>query len=85
MNDGLLVIETGEFSERWHLAPKREDWPQYLGMSPTIFPHWNMQGRMILPLAHSKDVIGPQKSLDALNDGAYGPIRKHCYVLELQK
>ena len=30
-------------------------------------------------MAHSKNVIGPQKSLDALSDEAYEPIRMHRY------
>ena len=30
-------------------------------------------------MAHSKDVIGPQKSLDALSDEAYEPIRMPSY------
>ena len=83
MNDGLQVmdsdlhvIETGEVSESWHLVPKREDWPQYLGMSPTNFPYWNVRGCMISPWARAEDVIGPQKALDALSDETYEPIRK---------
>ena len=86
MNDGLQVmdsdihvIETGELYERWFLGPEREDRPQYLGMSPTNFTHWNVRGRMILRRARAKVVIGPQKSLDALSDETYEPIRNHGY------
>ena len=37
MNDGLQVMDgdlhankTGEVSQRWHIGPEREGWPQHL-------------------------------------------------------
>ena len=79
MVSDLHIIETGEISERWYFDPERGGRPQFLKTSLAIFSHWNVRVCLIRPLAHSKDVIGPQKSLNALNDGAYGPIRKHGY------
>ena len=79
MDSDIHVIETGEVYERWFLGPEREGRPQYLGMSPTNFPHWNVRDCMILPWARAEDVIEPQKALDALSDETYEPIRKRGY------
>jgi len=79
MDSDVHVIETGEVYERWFSGPERDARPQYLGLSPTNFPHWNVRGRLIPPWARADDVIGPQKALDALSDEIYAPIRERGY------
>ncbi len=49
MDSDLHVIETDAVYERYLDARYRDTGPRYLGWSPTNFPHWEVQGRMIPP------------------------------------
>ena len=60
MDCDLHVIEGGEVYDKFFTGPHRTAKPKYLGWSPTNFPHWDVQGRMIPPWAHDANVIGPQ-------------------------
>ncbi len=79
MDCDLHVIEGGEVYEKYFAGPHRAAMPEYLGWSPTNFPHWDVQGRMIPPWARDADVIGPQQALDAPSEARYAPIRERGY------
>jgi predicted TIM-barrel fold metal-dependent hydrolase len=79
IDSDLHVIETGEVYENYLDAKYRDKMPRYLGWSPTNFPHWEVQGRMIPPWARSEDVVGPQKYLDAPTEHMYKPVRERGY------
>ncbi len=75
----LHVIEGAAVYERYLDPRYRERMPRYLGLSPTNFPHWEVEGRMIPPWATSDAVVGPQKALDAPGEDVYAPIRARGY------
>lgn len=79
MDCDLHVIEMGDVYEDHFTGPERDRRPRYLGWSPTNFPHWDVQGRMIPPWAVDPEVIGPQEFLDTPTDALYRPVRERGY------
>jgi uncharacterized protein len=79
IDSDLHVIEMGDVYEKYLNDKYRDKMPRYLGWSPTNFPHWDVQGQMIPPWALSKEVIGPQRSLDAPTEHLYQPLRARGY------
>ncbi len=79
IDSDLHVIETGDVYEKYLDERYRDKTPRYLGWSPTNFPHWDVQGRMIPPWARSPDVVGPQQYLDAPREQLYKPVRERGY------
>lgn len=79
MDSDLHVIEDGQVYERFMPQEWRERAPKYLGLSPTRFPHWEVEGRLIPPWARSPEVYGPQAALDAPTESLYAPIRERGY------
>ena len=79
IDSDLHVIETGEIYEKYLDEKYHAKKPQYLGLSPTNFPHWDVQGQMIPPWALSPDVIGPQQYLDAPTEHLYKSVREKGY------
>ena len=86
MKEGLRVFDSDmhviEGAEVYAACPDpryRADMPEYLGWSPTNFPHWNVRGTIIPPWAQADDVAGPQASLDAPREGVYRAIRERGY------
>lgn len=79
MDSDLHVIETGEVFEKYIDEKYRDKMPRYLGLSPTNFPHWDVQGQMIPPWAQSEDVVKAQKFLDAPTEHLYKPVRDRKY------
>ena len=63
IDSDLHVIETGDVYEKYLDEKYRDKKPKYLGLSPTNFPHWKVQGQMIPPWAVSADVVKAQKFL----------------------
>ena len=79
MDSDLHVIETGEVYEKYIDEKYRDKMPHYLGLSPTNFPHWDVQGQMIPPWAQSEDVVKAQKFLDAPTEHLYKSVRDRKY------
>jgi predicted TIM-barrel fold metal-dependent hydrolase len=79
IDSDLHVIEGSDVYDKYLADRYRDKMPRYLGWSPTNFPHWDVQGQMIPPWALSKEVIGPQQSLDAPTEHLYQPIRARGY------
>lgn len=79
IDSDLHVIESGEVYKNYLDEKYRDKMPRYLGLSPTNFPHWDVQGQMIPPWALAKEVIGPQQFLDARNEHLYKPVREQGY------
>jgi len=79
IDSDLHVIENGEVYDTYLADAYRDKMPQYLGWSPTNFPHWDVQGQIIPPWARSEDVIGPQQFLDAPTEHLYKPVRERNY------
>jgi uncharacterized protein len=79
IDSDLHVIETGEVYEKYLDEKYRDKMPQYLGWSPTNFPHWDVQGQMIPPWAQAQEVIGPQQFLDAPTEHLYKSVRERKY------
>jgi uncharacterized protein len=79
IDSDLHVIEGGDVYDKYLNDKYRDKMPRYLGWSPTNFPHWDVQGQMIPPWALSKEVIGPQQSLDAPTEHLYQLIRARGY------
>ena len=57
MDSDLHVIETGALYENYMPEEFFDQRPEYLGWSPTNFPHWRVQGELIPPWALSDEVI----------------------------
>jgi len=79
MDCDLHVIEMADVYEKYFQGPDRARRPKCLGWSPTNFPHWDVEGRLIPPWALDEAVIGPQKFLDAPVEETYKPIRDKGY------
>lgn len=76
MDSDLHVIETGEVYEKYIDEKYRDKMPRYLGLSPTRFPHWDVQGTMIPPWAMSQDVVKAQAYLDKPTEHIYESVRQ---------
>lgn len=79
IDSDLHVIEMGDVYEKYLDDRYRDKMPRYLGWSPTNFPHWDVQGRLIPPWARAEEVIGPQRYLDASTEHLYSPVRARAY------
>ncbi len=79
MDSDLHVIELGDVYEGYLEDRYRDRMPKYLGWSPTNFPHWEVEGRIIPPWAASDEVAGVQEFLDAPTEGVYRPVRERGY------
>jgi uncharacterized protein len=79
IDSDLHVIETGDVYEKYLDEKYRDKKPKYLGLSPTNFPHWDVQGQMIPPWAVSADVVKAQKFLDKPTEHMYKDVRKRGY------
>ncbi len=79
IDSDLHVIEMGDVYEKHLDEQYRDKMPRYLGWSPTNFPHWDVQGRLIPPWARAEEVIGPQRYLDAPTEHLYSPVRARAY------
>src|SRR5580765_6845744 len=79
IDSDLHVIETGDIYEKYLDEKYRDKKPKYLGLSPTNFPHWEVQGQMIPPWAVSADVVKAQKFLDKPTEHMYKSVRKRGY------
>jgi predicted TIM-barrel fold metal-dependent hydrolase len=79
IDSDLHVIETGDIYEKYLDDKYRDKMPKYLGLSPTKFPHWDVQGQMIPPWALSADVVKAQEFLDAPREHMYKPVREKGY------
>ena len=75
MDSDLHVIETGALYENYMPEEFFDQRPEYLGWSPTNFPHWRVQGELIPPWALSDEVIKAQRFLDAPTEELYTPIK----------
>lgn len=76
MDSDLHVIENGEVYEKYLDEKYRDKMPRYLGLSPTRFPHWDVQGTMIPPWATSQDVVKAQAYLDKPTEHIYQAVRE---------
>ena len=76
MDSDLHVIENGEVYEKYLDEKYRDKIPRYLGLSPTRFPHWDVQGTMIPPWATSQDVVRAQAYLDKPTEHIYQAVRE---------
>ena len=76
MDSDLHVIENGEVYEKYLDEKYRDKMPRYLGLSPTRFPHWDVQGTMIPPWATSQDVVRAQAYLDKPTEHIYRAVRE---------
>ena len=76
MDSDLHVIENGEVYEKYLDEKYRDKIPRYLGLSPTRFPHWDVQGTMIPPWAMSQDVVKAQAYLDKPTEHIYQAVRE---------
>ena len=79
MDSDLHVIESGDIYEKYMPPEQFTDRPEYLGWSPTNFPHWKVQDQIIPPWALSPEVASVQKFLDAPTEELYKPIRERGY------
>ena len=79
IDSDLHVIEMGDVYEKYLDDKYRDKMPQYLGWSPTNFPHWDVQGQLIPPWAKSQEVVKVQKYLDAPTEEMYKPTREKGY------
>lgn len=79
IDSDLHVIETGDVYAKYLAEPYRDRMPEYLGISPANFPHWNVQGRIIPPWALSEEVFGPQAFLDKPTEDIYAEARATEY------
>ena len=79
IDSDLHVIETGDIYEKYLDDKYRDKMPKYLGLSPTNFPHWDVQGQMIPPWARSEDVVKAQQFLDAPTEHMYKSVREKGY------
>ena len=82
MDSDLHVIETGALYENYMPEEFFDQRPEYLGWSPTNFPHWRVQGELIPPWALSDEVIKAQRFLDAPTEELYTPIKNRGYDAE---
>ncbi|MBL27558.1 MAG: hypothetical protein CMM50_08435 [Rhodospirillaceae bacterium] len=79
IDSDLHVIEDGTVYETY-LAPEfRNRMPEFLGIGPTNFPHWRVEGQVIPPWAAAEEVVGPQKFMDSPTEDIYAPIRARGY------
>ena len=76
MDSDLHVIENGEVYEKYLDDRYRDKMPRYLGLSPTRFPHWDVQGTMIPPWATAQDVVKAQAYLDEPTEHIYRTVRE---------
>ena len=76
MDSDLHVIENGEVYEKYLDEKYRDKMPRYLGLSPTRFPHWDVQGTMIPPWATAQDVVKAQAYLDEPTEHIYRTVRE---------
>ena len=76
MDSDLHVIENGEVYEKYLDDRYRDKMPRYLGLSPTRFPHWDVQGTMIPPWATARDVVKAQAYLDEPTEHIYRTVRE---------
>ena len=76
MDSDLHVIENGEVYEKYLDDRYRDKMPRYLGLSPTRFPHWDVQGTMIPPWATAQDVVKAQAYLDEPTEHIYRIVRE---------
>lgn len=79
IDSDLHVIEMGDVYENYLDDKYRNKMPKYLGLSPTNFPHWDVQGQLIPPWAQSADVVKAQQFLDAPTEHMYKPVREKGY------
>jgi predicted TIM-barrel fold metal-dependent hydrolase len=79
IDSDLHVIEMGDVYEKYLDDKYRDKMPQYLGWSPTNFPHWEVQGQLIPPWAKSPDVVKAQQYLDAPTEEMYKSVREKGY------
>lgn len=79
IDSDLHVIEMGDVYENYLEDKYRDKMPKYLGLSPTNFPHWDVQGQLIPPWAQSADVVKAQQFLDAPTEHLYKPVRDKGY------
>jgi uncharacterized protein len=79
IDSDLHVIEMGDVYEQYLDDKYRDKMPKYLGLSPTNFPHWDVQGQLIPPWAQSADVVKAQQFLDAPTEHMYKPVREKGY------
>jgi predicted TIM-barrel fold metal-dependent hydrolase len=79
IDSDLHVIEMGDVYEKYLDDKYRDKMPKYLGLSPTNFPHWDVQGQLIPPWAQSADVVKAQQFLDAPTEHLYKPVRDKGY------
>jgi uncharacterized protein len=79
MDSDLHVIEDAHVYARHMPEAFRERAPRHLGLSPTNFPHWEVEGRLIPPWARDPQVVGAQAALDARNAALYAPVRERGY------
>ena len=82
MDSDLHAIETGALYENYMPEEFFDQRPEYLGWSPTNFPHWRVQGELIPPWALSDEVIKAQRFLDAPTEKLYTPIKNRGYDAE---
>ena len=78
IDSDLHVIEGGEVFGRY-LDEGYRGRIEYMGLAPTNFPWWKVEGRPIPPWAVSEEVAGPQRYLDAPTEAIYGELRQRGF------
>lgn len=79
MDSDLHIIENGDVYEKYIEDKYRDKMPRYLGLSPTNFPHWDVQGQMIPPWAQTSEVIKAQEFLDKPTEHIYKSVKDRKY------
>jgi predicted TIM-barrel fold metal-dependent hydrolase len=79
IDSDLHVIEMDDIYGKYIDDKYRDKMPKYLGLSPTNFPHWDVQGQLIPPWAKSADVVRAQQFLDAPTEHMYKSVRERGY------
>ncbi|HLQ33623.1 MAG TPA: hypothetical protein VK457_13125, partial [Chloroflexota bacterium] len=82
MDSDLHVIESGDVYERYLDDKFRDRAPKYMGLGPTNFPWWIVEGQHIPPWATSEPVASAQRYLDAPTEDVYRDIRQRGYTAE---
>jgi predicted TIM-barrel fold metal-dependent hydrolase len=82
MDSDLHVIESGDVYERYLDDEFRDRAPKYMGLGPTNFPWWIVEGQHIPPWATSEPVASAQRYLDAPTEDVYRDIRQRGYTAE---
>ena len=80
LDSDLHVIESGDVYERYLDERFRDRAPKYMGLGPTNFPWWMVEGRPIPPWAQSADVAQAQHFLDGRTGDQYAPLRERGYT-----